>query len=373
MAKKKLRDLLILLFFVYIFAFMILYFVIPKETFSEKEKRALSKFPQVSLARIFDGRFESEFETWMSDHVPGREMLVGMNANYELLSGRNGLGSTVLAGGDRLIAVPEEFDEAKVAAKCDRINAFAEAAGIPTDVMIVPTAGYMAEEDLPLLHAEYRDAEVAQAVEVALAENVSFIWPEERLASVQDADVYYNTDHHLTSRGSYEICNLYLETLGKALPAMSEYDVETIDGFYGSMYAKAGLWNVDPDKVEIWRSKNLESVTVSFDDREPADSMFFMEHQTEMDKYPIFLDGNHAVVTIETGNTEGENLLLIRDSFGHCFAPFAADEFSRIVLIDLRYYRKPVTELVKEMEIDRALVLYGVDTFLTDTNFSWLK
>lgn len=371
MAKNKLRDLLILLFFIYIFAFMILYFALPKETFSEKEKRALSKFPQVSIGRILDGRFESEFETWMSDHVPGREMLVGANACYELISGRNGLGSTVFAGGNRLIAVPETFNEAGVAAKCERINAFAEAAGIPMDVMIVPTAGYMAEDELPLLHAEYRDAEVAQAVGSALSENVNFIWPEERLAAVQDA--YYNTDHHLTSRGSYELCSLYLETLGKQLPDVSEYDVETVEGFYGSMYAKAGLWSVAPDKVEIWRSRNLGEVTVSFDDRDSADTMFFMDHQMEMDKYPIFLDGNHSIVTIETGNTEGENLLLIRDSFGHCFAPFAADEFNRIVLIDLRYYRKPVTELVKEMEIDRALVLYGVDTFLTDTNFSWLK
>ncbi len=62
---------------------------------------------------------------------------------------------------------------------------------------------------------------------------------------------------------------------------------------------------------------------------------------------------------------------MIRDSFGHCFAPFAADSFHRIALVDLRYYRGSVTELAKEMEIDRALVLYGADSFAGDSNFGW--
>ena len=64
-----------------------------------------------------------------------------------------------------------------------------------------------------------------------------------------------------------------------------DYDVAVHGGFYGSMYNKAGLWWVAPDDIEIWRSRTLGSVTVSFDDREASDSLFFEEHLAEMDKY----------------------------------------------------------------------------------------
>lgn len=372
MKSNKMRNLLILLFCAYIFVFALLYAVLPKHEFSEKEKRVLSSFPEVSFSAIMDGSFESGFETWMSDHVPGRDSLVGVNANYELISGRNGLNGVIKVGDDRLYAAAEKLDAEAVINKCARINAFAETTGLPTDVLLVPTSGYIYQDELPM-HAPYQDGELAKLVSENLNSDIGFIWPEERLRGLSDVQLYYNTDHHFTSRGAYEICSLYAGHAGAVMPSRDFYHVETVEGFYGSMYAKAGFWNVQPDTLEIWHSRNLQDVQVSFDDREGANQVFFTEHLQEMDKYPVFLDGNHGLVTIETGKDRGKNLLLIRDSFGHCFAPFAADAFKRIVLVDLRYYRKPVSELAREMEIDRTLVLYGVDTFLTDTNFGWLK
>jgi len=371
MANKILRIALIAMFCVFIGAFGLMYALLPKSDFSEKEKRALSSFPEASVESILDGSFESGIETWMSDHVPGRDMLVGLNARYDLVSGRNGLRGVLFAGGNRLIASAEKLNEASIISKFSRVNTFADAAGIPVDMMLVPTSGFIHEDELPL-HAPYPDAALMKLA-IENAGNVRLIWPGERFRRMDDIPLYYNTDHHLTSRGSYELCSLYAENTGARMPGADNYDVETVGGFYGSMYAKAGLWDVAPDNVELWRSRSLGDVTVTFDDREPADSLFFTEHLSEMDKYPVFLDGNHGLVVIETGREGGENLLIIRDSFGHCFAPFAADLFDRVVLVDLRYFRKPVSELAAEMEIDRALVLYGVDTFITDTNFGWLK
>lgn len=377
MAKKRkpkpFAKLQIALFCAFIGLFAILYIFLPHKDFSENEKRTLAKFPTVSLSSILDGSFESGFESWLSDHVPGRDALVGLHSYYELLSGRNGLNGVILGKDGQLFAAPEKMDAAGLTNKCSRISALAETTGLPTSVMLIPTSGYMHENDLPMLHAGYHDAEVASTVRTSLGDSVPFIWPESPFRQMSDVELYYNTDHHLTSRGSYEAYSLYAQSLGLTPVDHSDFDVESVSDFYGSMYSKAGLWNLEPDSVEIWRSKNLGNVTVSFDDRDSADSMFFVEHLTEMDKYPVFLDGNHALVTIDTGRTEGEDLLIVRDSFGHCFAPFAADHFKSITLVDLRYYRRPVSELAKEMGIDRILVLYGVDTFLTDTNFAWLK
>ena len=371
MIRRKSQMALIVLFCAFIALFGILYLLLPQRDFSDQEKRVLASFPKLSLSAVLDGSFEENFESWMSDHIPGRDALVGLNAYYELASGRNGLDGTIRARG-RLYDAPEQIDIAAVTRKCEILRRFAEDTGLPMDVLVVPSSGYMHEDSLPL-HNPYPDGELAALAREALGEDIRFLWPEEQLRAANPDLLYYATDHHLTSRGSYEICKLYVESLGLSMPELSEYDVETHGGFRGSMYSQSGLWGTAPDSIEIWRSRKLGDVTVSFDDRESANDLFFPEHLAELDKYPTFLDGNHGLVTIETGNADGENLLLIRDSFGHCFAPFAADSFHRIVLVDLRYYRQSVRELAEAMEIDRALVLYGADTFMTDTNFVWLR
>lgn len=371
MHNRKMQILATVVFCLFIGVFCLMYILFPKTVFSEKEKRVLASMPEVSLQTVFNGSFESGFETWMSDHVPGRDALVNINARYEQFSGRNGLGG-VIADGNKLYAAAAKMDETAVRGKLDRILKFAETTDIPTDVMLVPTSGYIFEDTLPL-HAPYHDGELAALTAEVLGEKAGFIWPEELLRSLREEHLYYDTDHHFTSRGAYELCRLYTQHAGAAIPEMDGYEIETHGGFFGSMYAKAGLWNVPSENIEIWRSKTLGEVQVTFDDRESADTLFFTDHLDEMDKYPVFLDGNHGLVVIETGRDTGKNLLLIRDSFGHCFAPFAADAFDRIVLVDLRYYRKSVSDLAREMEIDRTLVLYGTETFLTDTNFAWLK
>ena len=371
MVRKGTQIALILLFCAWIAIFGVLYLTLPGTDFSEQEKRVLASFPEVSAKTVFDGSFEAGLETWMSDHIPGRDALVGINAYYELASFRNGLGGTILAGG-RLYDAPESLNAEAVSRKTEILNRFYEKTALPMDVLIVPAAGYALEDTLPL-HAPYPDGELAAQVRAELREGIRFLWPEELLKESSPAQLYYATDHHLTSRGSYEVCRMYVESLGLTMPDASDYEIETHSDFRGSMYSQSGLWGVEPDALEIWRSRNLGGVQVSFDDREDSDDLFFPEHLAELDKYPTFLDGNHGLVTIETENADAENLLMIRDSFGHCFAPFAADSFHRIVLVDLRYYRKSVQELAQEMEIDRVLVLYGSDTFMTDSNFTWLR
>ena len=126
MQNKKLQAVFIVLFCAYIGIFGLLYILLPKADFSEKEKRVLTGFPELSAASVLDGSFESGFETWMSDHVPARDVLVGMNARYDLLSGRNGLNGVIHAGDGRLFTSAEKLDGEAVVRKCERINAFFE-------------------------------------------------------------------------------------------------------------------------------------------------------------------------------------------------------------------------------------------------------
>ena len=77
--------------------------------------------------------------------------------------------------------------------------------------------------------------------------------------------------------------------------------------------------------------------------------------------------------SIQNPNAEGGNLLVIRDSYAHCFSTFLASDYQNIYLVDLRYYRDNLSQFVAEHPVDRVLYLYGVDNLVSDTNSAWLK
>ncbi len=54
----------------------VLYLVLPKKEISEAERRSLQPFPKLTAKRLFDGTFNKELETFLSDHMPGRNALI---------------------------------------------------------------------------------------------------------------------------------------------------------------------------------------------------------------------------------------------------------------------------------------------------------
>ena len=74
----------------------------------------------------------------------------------------------------------------------------------------------------------------------------------------------------------------------------------------------------------------------------------------------------------EGGEADGK-LLVIPDSFSNSLGCFLADCYGEVVLVDLRYYRQPVSALLEEETFDHILVVYGVRNFMTDGNLVRLE
>ena len=205
--------------------------------------------------------------------------------------------------------------------------------------------------------------------------NIKFIDLREDFESVKnDVQLYYKTDHHLTSAGAYEMYKLFAES--KGLSVSTEYDVEIAEGFYGTAYSKGGFWLSEPDNIELWHNKNLKvKVEIIEPGKETvtSNSVFFKNQLENADKYPVFLDGNHSLVKLTNPDAKGGKLLIVKDSFAHCFTGFLAEKYSEIYMVDMRYYRTPLTDLVTENDIPEVLYLYGTDNLGTDTNSVWMQ
>ena len=56
--------------------------------------------------------------------------------------------------------------------------------------------------------------------------------------------------------------------------------------------------------------------------------------------------------------------------------PYLAEQYSDLTVVDMRYYHfeeQTVSELVKNENIDRVIMIYNMDFVNSDDNFIWLS
>ncbi len=376
--KNKLSDILTCgLFCGFLGLMLVLFLALPKSDFSQREKRALAESPDTSAEAILSGEFGEQAETYIADHIPGRDFFVGVASYYDLLSGRQVTKDILLAGGDRLVEKPNLPNEAVAQRNMGIINRFAQTIGRPVDVMIVPSAGFAVEDSILGIHDDYTDDAIIAGIYGLAGEGVGTVDLVTPFTAAKDPGaLYYRTDHHWTSLGAYTAYKAYMDALGRGYPAQGEFAVERHGGFYGTTHSRSGLWLVPSENVELWDSGKAFTVTAYQNAADTQgkthDSLFYTDRLQELDKYTVYLNGNQPLVRIHNPEGEGK-LLVIRDSYANCLGTFLANSYEEVVLVDLRYYKTPVSELVANEGFDDVLVCYSLYNFLTDANFPWLK
>lgn len=367
MNKKISSKILITVFTVFIALMGILYIFAPKVEFSETEKRYLASAPKLTFSSIKDGSFSENFETFLADQTPMRTLFVSVNAYFELFKGNNGSNGVYLGKDGWLIEKPFEREN-RLKINMGRIKEFSKGLSLPVSMVAVPSKGYICSDKLPANSMEYLDGEYNEIIKES-ADIIRFIdITSEFLNSAAKDAYYYKTDHHWTSEGAYAAYELICRESGLKKAEKSDFGIEKTNGFYGTSYSKACYTLSKPDTVELFINKKTggkANVTIIEGGiKTNSGNMFFKEHLKEGDKYLTFLDGNHSLVKIKTGNSGGR-LLLIKDSFAHCIAPFLAENFSEIIMIDLRYYKESIEKLIESEKITDVMFLYSIENLCT--------
>ena len=367
-------------FLIFIYGMALWFLFSPKTDYSSSEKRYLQKFPDTNVEKVLSGDFGSEFETFFADQFPQRNTWVGLNAYTALAEGNNGASGVYNCKNGYLINKPVSTDNSldkNVGAVVD----FAKTIDAPTTVMLVPSTGYIADDVLPTFHDKYNDDEDISKISSTLSkEKIGFVDLRERFKSEykNGSQLYYKTDHHWTTKGAYTGYQELCKALGITPIDDSTLKKDSYPDFYGTTYSSSGFWLTPPDNIEIWSNPKNSDKNISVKITEGANvktsgSMYFTDHLKEDDKYPVFIDGNHALTEITNTNAKNGTILLIKDSFSHSLAPFLAENYSKVVLVDLRYYKESVSQLVSAYSPEQVVVLYGIDNLATDTDIVWLK
>ena len=371
--KKNTHDLLTVgLFLLALLAVPLWWLLCPRRTFSESERRYLAEPPKLSAQSLKSWAYDDAVETYLADQLPGRDALVGLDAYTVLLSGRQVSEEIWRDKEGYLVEAPIEASLDQLQKRLSRMAALGEKTGLPVYVLAVPSTGYVRRGALPeALASLYHDDEYL--IRIAHTPGIAAVDVAETFLK-EGQSWYYRTDHHWTGPGAYAAYRIFMETAGHEALSYDSWYHHTVAGYVGSTRSRSALWLTRGDTLTIDEPMDTP-VSVSFsDDPQTYTSLFFYDHLSEYDWYPLFLDGNHPVTVVENLTAaDAPTLVLVKDSFGNTLAPLLIPSYKRIVLVDPRYYRGSVADLCGQYGADELLFCYSLERIATDLNLSILK
>ncbi len=322
----KTRKVKITSFFVVLYLSTIIAFIIPlRPTYSETEKRNLTKFPEFSSKALLSGDYFADISTWFSDTFPFREQLTRVNTQLKSLYGFD----TVTVHGD--VEAGDEIPDAPLDIKEEVTEETTEPVTMPDEedlhsdngdpnakkpdievqsmsaIIVAGDSGYeyysFAQDIAPRLISCVNDldgivkpkgkvyamiaptsmditlndairAEVSSAnQEKALKYfNASFknavavdgIYQAER--DHRDEYIYFRTDHHWTARGAYYAYEQFTIEKGIDAVPLKDYKTKKFENFIGTFYASSGQNSAlreNPDHVTAYLPINDVTCQIS--------------------------------------------------------------------------------------------------------------
>lgn len=390
-----------------------------RPSFSESEKRELAKFPKFTFESFFNGSYFNDIGTWYSDTYPGREELIGFNSLFKDLYGFSGQGEVhgeVVEGDD----IPDEYttetetpDETTtrkplivedlntqtlgavfvagntgyeyynfvkdyadhyIGAMNDSGNKLAPH-NIKVYNMIVPTSIAITLPDNYKNTINSNDQE--KAINYMLSgmnSNVTKVPVMDTLLDHRTEYVYFRTDHHWTALGAYYTYDKFCEVSGIPARQLSQYKQVEFDGFLGTFYndtGKSPALGKTPDKVIAYAPN--ENATMVYTDKKGNKISWAIINDVssygQSLKYATFIAGDNPFTEITNPDiTDGSSIIVVKESFGNAFVPFLVDNFSKVYVIDYRYYNGSVSDFAINNNVEHVLYLNNISA----TRNKWL-
>lgn len=344
-----------------------------QRTYSPVEKRELQTRPEISITKVLDGRFQKKYESYLRDQFPGRDHWVSFQTDMELFMGKNEIHNVYIGKNHYLLEhyTEKEFDPQQISKNLQALEKFVGKAKQNADVhvMMVPTKSWVLREKLPAFAPHYKEQKFYDALQQKLGKEDVLISVETVLDAHKEEEIYYRTDHHWTTLGAWYAYEQYTKAVGGDLQrAQGKKKFRCISkDFYGTTYAKINYAR-QADKIEIYEPADKLRVVYNMGEKKTK-TLYDVSFLKTADQYSVFTGGNQAVLEITGGIKNGKTLLLIKDSFANSILPFLAEDYEKLVVVDLRQLNVSGNRLLEMFSPTDILILYNSAQFAQDKEF----
>lgn len=401
-------------------AFVAVFCLLPRSTYSELEKRDLRRFPVFSWQSLCDGSFTAEVSNWFSDSEPFRDVFMKESMELKsLMAFKTKSAVTFHAAQDEPSMVEDQADDddlgdqraieefhndANANAKMENagvivvgnapnaralmafknknkagafakvVNTYWNVFGSEVNVycMIIPTAveyycpknaRSCTDPEFPVLTELY--ASIDSAVQVVDLYRV--------LGEHVDEDIYLRTDHHWSPLGAYYAARQFAMVADVKVPELSDFESDTIKNYVGSMYGYSKDINVkkSPEDFVFYKPLDVEYETtyIKYDldedfqivgEEKPHHGEFFVKTSGTGSAYCTFMGSDARITQVKTDSDCPRRLLVMKDSFGNAILGYLFGSFSEIHVIDFRYFTYNIKDYITEHGITDILMANNI-------------
>lgn len=363
---------LILLFFGFLLVYAATDMLTPDRASSPLENRPLAQPPAFSAEALISNQWTKDYTDYTKDQLLFRDEWISLHSLCETAQGKLENNGIWYAKNDYQIAKNSVFtssQQQKLPINTTALCELAQRHPGKVSVMIVPspanTLSSLLRYNPPQINENALLDDIFSQVKAAGATVVDLRRAFAK-AENENTGLYYRTDHHWTTTGGAWLAYQdFCATQGLQAVTPNAPLVE-IPNFYGTNYAKTKHFGTRPDTLSYYNLPNSLAVFQAQADGSYTEESGPLMQQDKLgtyDKYGAFLRGNNGYSVLQGTGTG--SILLIKDSYGNCFAPYIAQNYAKIGIIDLRAWME-VDKTYQNGNYDEILVLYSFNAFSQD-------
>lgn len=241
------------------------------------------------------------------------------------------------------------------------------------DVMIPLSSGITLPNELYGEISSSSQKKALNKLEEKMNDNVTVVNPYEKLMQHRDEYIYFRTDHHWTADGAYYAYEKICEETGMQPISREERESVEFKDFLGSFYKDTGEdkeLKDNPDTVKAYYpvSENT-SLTYTTTEGKSFDwkVIWDVSDYGSSLKYSTFIAGDNPYTVIKNEDLEdGPRCVVVKESFGNALVPFLVDHYSRIYVIDYRYWNGNLASFASEKNVDDLFFLNNLSMIRSD-------
>lgn len=370
---------------------------------SESENRNLQTAPELSIEGFFRDKLTSKLDAFVSDQFMFRDKMIGFSDTFKKLRGIPSDVVVQTVTGDNM-AGDDESDPSsdKPAAKDVQINYFvyedrafrsfkknenaeksyAEAisdfAANNPEVTVFSLVSPTQAAFIPEKYEKFTDspAESIERLKRLFDPAVSFLDVMPLMVNSDEPNLFFRTDHHWNGPGAYLGYVAFCQSKGIEPIPLNRFKEIEVEGFVGSFYnmTKNETLTENPDTILAYAPIYPVTMTRYYMDKEgvvtkanPVAYSVSEKLSGQNPSYGIFLGGDASVVIIETDSDKvGENVLVVKDSYGNAFAPYLSNHYKEVHVVDPRHWIGSLSEYIIEHGISDVIFINNADINLYD-------
>lgn len=321
------------------------------------ERRKAAQFPELTAESVIDKSFFDGLEEYFMDQFPLRDGFRSVKAAVQLrLLGQKDVNGIYYVDGHICELMPD-LSENSVKSVAEKIDSITEKYVIPSGgkayYSVIPDKNYYLAEKNGYPSIDYNKMIGILNSEVQNAGYIDII-------DTLGIDNYYKTDSHWKQETISPVAERLGSKMGFSV-SPGGAKAETLADFRG-VYASRLPLAKGEDKIVCMTSPVSESALVyNLETDKTTVGVYDRAKLKGNDKYDVYLSGAAALLTVEnTLASSKKELVIFRDSFGSSLAPLLLEGYSKITLVDLRYFSSQL--LGEYIDFTNADVLFIYNT-----------